>query len=89
MGLDAVDIVLRAEELFVIDTWDDEAAAIRTVGHFYELICAKLNVTPLHSPCTSAELPTITPKEKKLLFLYKRTHLQATSRKFPSRRLPQ
>jgi acyl carrier protein len=32
MGLDAVEIVLRTEELFVITIEDDEAAAVRTVG---------------------------------------------------------
>jgi acyl carrier protein len=32
MGLDAVEIVLRTEELFVITIGDDEAAAVRTVG---------------------------------------------------------
>jgi len=38
MGLDAVEIVLRTEELFVITIEDDEAAAVRTVGDFYNLI---------------------------------------------------
>jgi len=65
MGLDAVEIVLRTEELFVITIEDDEAAAVRTVGDFYNLICRKMSVTPLQSPVTSAELPTITQKEKK------------------------
>jgi len=35
MGLDAVEIILRSEELFVITIGDDEAAAVRTVGDFY------------------------------------------------------
>jgi hypothetical protein len=69
MGLDAVEIVLRTEELFVITIEDDEAAAVRTVGDFYNLICRKMSVTPLQSPVTSAELPMITHKEKKFLFL--------------------
>ena len=77
MGLDAVEIVLRTEELFAITIKDDEVAAIRTVGHFYQLICSKLNVTPLPSPITSAELPTITHKEKKFLFLSTHTPLPA------------
>ncbi|MBB5315670.1 acyl carrier protein [Tunturibacter empetritectus] len=64
MGLDAVEIVLRTEELFVITIGDDEAAAVRTVGDFYNLICSKMNVAPLQSPVTSAELPRITHKEK-------------------------
>jgi hypothetical protein len=83
MGLDAVEIVLRAEELFVIHIGDDEAAAVRTVGDFYHLICKKLNVSPLHSPVTSAELPTITQKEKTFLFLYKNTPLPAPPEVLP------
>ncbi len=83
MGLDALEIVLRAEELFAIKIQDDEAAAVRTVGHFYELICAKLNVIPLRSPVTSSELPTITQKEKALLFLYKHTPLPAPPEVLP------
>ena len=83
MGLDAVEIVLRAEELFVITIGDDEAAAVRTVGDFYNLICSKLNVTPLPSPITSAELPEITHKEKTLLFLSKYTPLPAPPEVLP------
>jgi len=44
MGLDAVEIILRAEELFLITVGDDEAGAVRTVGEFYNLICATLNL---------------------------------------------
>jgi len=77
MGLDAVEIVLRTEELFAITIEDDEASAIRTVGDFYNLICAKLNLTPLTSPRTPDELPEITLKEKKFLFLYTHTPLPA------------
>lgn len=83
MGLDAVEIVLRAEELFVIDIRDDEAAAVRTVGQFYELIWAKLDLPPLRSPVTAAELPTITQKEKTLFFLYKHTPLPAPPEVLP------
>ena len=50
MGLDAVEIVLRTEELFAITIEDDEAGTVRTVGDFYRLICSKLNVTQLPSP---------------------------------------
>ncbi len=32
MGMDAVEIVLRTEELFAITLTDDEASAVRTVG---------------------------------------------------------
>lgn len=77
MGLDAVEIVLRTEELFVITFTDDEVAAVRTAGDFYRLICSKLNVTPLQSPVTSAELPKITHKEKRFLFLSMHTPLPA------------
>ncbi len=83
MGLDAVEIVLRTEELFVITIGDDEAAAVRTVGDFYNLICAKLNVSPFQSPVTSAKLPTITQKEKTLLFLYRHTPLPAPPEVLP------
>ena len=68
MGLDAVEIILRSEALFVITIGDDEAAVVRTVGDFYNLTCMKLDVTRLESPVTSAVLPTISLKEKKLFF---------------------
>ena len=77
MGLDAVEIVLRAEEFFVITIEDEEAASVRTVGDFYNLICAKFDVPPLQSPVTSAHLPTVTEKERVFLFLQKRTPLPA------------
>jgi hypothetical protein len=83
MGLDAVEIVLRSEELFVITISDDEAAAVRTVGDFYNLICMKLDVTPSESPVTSAVLPTISQKEKKLLFLYRTIPLPAPPEVLP------
>ncbi|MFC5863243.1 hypothetical protein ACFPT7_13140 [Acidicapsa dinghuensis] len=77
MGLDTVEIVLRTEELFAITIEDDEAGAVRTVGDFYHLICRKVGVMPLQSPVTSAELPTITHKEAKFLFLSTHTPLPA------------
>ena len=69
MGLDSVEIILRAEELFGIDIGDDEAAKVETVGQLYELICFKLHIHPLQSPETSEELPVITHREKVFLFL--------------------
>jgi len=69
MGLDAVEICLRCEELFAITLADDEASGVRTVHDLYRLICTKLDVTPLPSPTTSAELPRITEKERIFLFL--------------------
>jgi len=77
MGLDAVEIILRAEELFAIDIGDEEAAKVETVGQFYELICSKLHIPPLPSPVTSEELPVITNREKKFLFLSRNTPLPA------------
>jgi len=69
VGLDSVEIVIRAEELFVVGIDDEEAASIHTVGEFYRLICAKLDVAPLQSPVTSPDLPVITDREKVFLFL--------------------
>src|ERR1700749_3942006 len=83
MGLDAVEIVLRTEELFAITIGDDEAPAVRIVGDFYNLICSKLNVPPLPSPIASAELPEITHKEKRFLFLSKHTPLPAPPEVLP------
>ena len=40
-------------------------------------------MTPLQSPVTSAELPTITQKEKKFLFLSKHTPLPAPPEVLP------
>jgi hypothetical protein len=77
MGLDAVEIILRAEELFAIDIDDEEAAKVETVGHFYELICSKLHIPPLQSPVTAEELPVITRKERSLLFFSRHTSLPA------------
>ncbi|MDP9049563.1 MAG: hypothetical protein M3O31_02420 [Acidobacteriota bacterium] len=74
---------MRTEELFVITIGDSDAASIRTVGEFYNLVCAKLNVTPLQSPVTSTELPTITHKEKKFLFLSTHTPLPAPPEVLP------
>jgi acyl carrier protein len=83
MGLDYVEIVLRTEEFFAITIGDDEAGAIRTVGDFYKLICAKLDVISFDSPATSTKLPTVTEKKKTLLFLYKHTPLPPPSEVLP------
>lgn len=83
MGLDAVEIVLRTEEFFVITIEDDEAASVHTVGEFYYLVCAKLNVPPLQSPITPATLPKVTEKERKLLFLSMHTPVPAPSEVLP------
>ncbi|MGD0910864.1 MAG: hypothetical protein ABR928_03160 [Terracidiphilus sp.] len=83
MGLDAVEIVLRAEELFAITIGDEEAAAVRTVGEFYSLVCGKLNVPPLPSPVTPAMLPKITQKDKRFLILHTNTPLPAPPEVLP------
>ena len=83
MGLDAVEIVLRTEELFTITIEDAEAAAARTVGDFYILVCSKLNVAPISSPVTSAQLPVITRRETVFLFLNKNVPLPAPSNVLP------
>lgn len=77
MGLDGVEIILRVEDLYGIEIGDDEAAAVRTIGSFYELICSKLGVSPLNLPVTSEELPVITHREKTFLFLERHTPLPA------------
>ena len=83
MGLDAVEIILRVEELFVIDIGDEEAAKVETVGQFYELICSKLQIPPLRSPVTSEELPVITHHKKVFLFLSRDTPLPAPADVLP------
>jgi len=50
MGMDAVEICLRIEELSAITLLTREASAVRTVGDFYRLICSKLSLVPLPSP---------------------------------------
>jgi hypothetical protein len=82
-GLDAVELVLRCEELFAITLADNEASAVRTVDDLYRLICTKLDVTPLPFPVTSAELPRITEKEKLFLFLERHKPLPAPPEALP------
>jgi acyl carrier protein len=83
LGLDAVEIILRAEELFAIDIGDEEAAKVETVGQFYELICSKLHVSLLQSPVTSEVLPVITHREKVFLVLNRHTPLPAPADALP------
>lgn len=83
MGLDAIEIILRTEELFKIRIHDEEAAEVRTIGDFYKLVCSRLRLVPLTSPVTSAKLPVITQKEKQFWFMYKRTPLPLPSGVFP------
>jgi hypothetical protein len=83
MGLDSVEIVLRAEELFGIDIADDEAGSISTVGDFYEVIRTKLEITPSRDPVTPDELPGISQKEKAFLFLSRSKPLPAPAEVLP------
>jgi acyl carrier protein len=83
MGLDAVEIVLRAEELFSIEIGDEEAARVETVGGFYALICSKLHISPLHSPVTSQVLPVITRREKVFLSMVRHTPLPPPTEVLP------
>ena len=71
MGLDAVEIILRTEELFGIVITDEEAGAVRTVGDLYSLVCSKLELQPIQSPFTSEMLPMVTEKGKVFLFMAK------------------
>jgi acyl carrier protein len=83
MVLDAVEIVLRTEELFEIEISDEEAAKVETVGQFYELVCSKLHVVPLLSPVTPEVLPVISHREKVFLFLSRHTPLPVPSDVLP------
>lgn len=69
MGLDTVEIVLRAEEVFGISIGDDEAGRVLTVGDLYRLVCSKVSVVPLESPVTSEMLPVLTRWEPRFRFL--------------------
>jgi hypothetical protein len=77
MGMDSVEIILRAEELFVVEISDEEAGSVQTVGDFYRLICTKLDVLPLEAPVASPELPVITHGDKTFLLLSRHTPLPA------------
>lgn len=67
MGLDSVEIILRTEEFFAIAITDEEAAAVITVGDFYRLVCAKLGITPLPCPVSSAKLPVVSERKGRFL----------------------
>jgi acyl carrier protein len=49
LGLDAVEIILRTEEVFVVDLPDSECSKVSTVGDLYRLVLEKLNL-PYLSP---------------------------------------
>ena len=44
MGMDTVEIILRAEEVFSLDLPDDECEQVRTVGDLYRLVISKLDL---------------------------------------------
>jgi hypothetical protein len=83
VGLDSVELILRAEELFSIAVSDEEAARVRTVGDFYVLICTKLDIRPLESPVTPLGLPIVTEREKVFLFLSRHKPLPAPPEVLP------
>ena len=45
MGLDTVEIVMRAEEVFSIDLPDEECGLVITVGDLYRLVLRKLDLS--------------------------------------------
>jgi acyl carrier protein len=49
LGLDAVEIILRTEEVFAVDLPDSECSKVSTVGDLYRLVLEKLNL-PYVSP---------------------------------------
>lgn len=53
MGLDAVEIILRTEEVFDIDLPDDECGQVRTVNDLYTLVLSHLQQEYL--PATKIE----------------------------------
>ncbi len=77
MGLDPVEIVLRTEELFVITVEDGEAAAVHTVGDFYNLNLSEAGCDAASIPSRLRGASTITHKQKKFLFLSTHTPLPA------------
>ena len=44
MGLDAVEIILRTEEVFAVSLPDGECAKVSTVGELYRLLLEKLQL---------------------------------------------
>ncbi|SEG66746.1 hypothetical protein SAMN05421819_4155 [Bryocella elongata] len=76
MGLDAVELVLRCEEVFAITLADDEVRDIHTVRELYALLCAKLKLIPTPNLVTPDHLPAIsTITGRTLLFFHKRENL--------------
>jgi acyl carrier protein len=55
LGLDAIEIVLRTEEVFAVELPDSECAKVNTVGDLYRLVLEKLKLPYL--PSKSIENP--------------------------------
>ena len=83
MGLDSVEIVLRAEEFFNIAISEAEAAQVRTLGDCSVLICGLLGVVPLKRPVTPNNLPIITEWKKSAVFLRRAVHLPPPAEVMP------
>ena len=86
MGLDAVEIVIRTEELFGITIADEEAESIRRVKDLYALVCSKLGVDALEDPVTSTKLPVLSEETWRFLFLAKTKPLPLLPMSCPGRR---
>ncbi len=83
MGLDSVEIVVRAEAFLNIALSDGQAAQVRTVGDFYVLVCELLGVEPWKDPVTPNNLPIITEWKKSGLFFRKAVHLPPPTEVMP------
>ncbi|MBS1799281.1 MAG: hypothetical protein JSS95_05595 [Acidobacteria bacterium] len=70
MGLDIVELVMRAEEVFNITIEDSDAEQLRTVGDLYELVCKLLNVSPTPNPATPATIHKPPPRKYSSLKTY-------------------
>ena len=54
MGLDAVELVMRCEEVFEVDLPDHKIGQVRTVGDLYIVICNELGLVP----CENSKVDT-------------------------------
>lgn len=54
MGLDSVELVMAAEDEFQIHLPDEEVNSIYTVGAFYDVILAKLNIQEQKQACLTS-----------------------------------
>jgi acyl carrier protein len=50
MGLDTVEIVIRTEEVFLVDLRDDECGRVVTVGDLHRLVLSKITLSDADLP---------------------------------------